>query len=93
MRNELTDVLIENKIVLDKKPNIKLLYGLCEYYLNFYIPYDERKQYSINYKRLDTIKKYERNEFKIKVRDSELYLINRALQFNGYKHTLKSKNE
>lgn len=91
--NIFNTVMIANKLTLDGKPNINHIFGIVNHYYQNYIPNESKKEYNVNYRRLDVISKYDHLEYLVKVRDSEIYLINRSLQKNGYKHLLPTKNK
>ena len=91
--NIFNTVMIANKITKNNKPNIRHIFGIVNHYYENYIPNESKNEYNVNYKRLDVISKYDHFDYLIKVRDSEIYLINRSLQRNGYKHLLPTKNK
>jgi hypothetical protein len=91
--NTFNRVMIDNKLTLDGKPNIRHINGIVNHYYENYIPNERKKEYNVNYRRLDVISKYDHLDYLVKVRDSEIYLINRSLQRNGYKHLLPTKNK
>ena len=93
IENIFNRVMIANKITKNNKPNIRHISGLVNHYYENYIPNESKKEYNVNYKRLDVISKYDHLDYLVKVRDSEIYLINRSLQRNGYKHYLPTKNK
>jgi len=93
VENTFNTVMKANKLTLNNKPNINHIYGIVNHYFQNYIPDESKKEYNVNYKRLDVISKYDHLDYLVKVRDSELYLINRSLQRNGYKHLLPTKNK
>ena len=93
VNNTFNRVRIANKITKNNKPNIRHIFGIVNHYYENYIPNESKNEYNVNYKRLDVISKYDHFDYLIKVRDSEIYLINRSLQRNGYKHLLPTKNK
>ena len=93
VNNTFNRVMIANKITKNNKPNIRHIFGIVNHYYENYIPNESKNEYNVNYKRLDVISKYDHFDYLIKVRDSEIYLINRSLQRNGYKHLLPTKNK
>ena len=93
VKNTFNRVMIANKITKNNKPNIRHIFGIVNHYYENYIPNESKNEYNVNYKRLDVISKYDHFDYLIKVRDSEIYLINRSLQRNGYKHLLPTKNK
>ena len=93
VNNTFNRVMIANKITKNNKPNIRHIFGIVNHYYENYIPNESKNEYNVNYKRLDVISKYDHLDYLIKVRDSEIYLINRSLQRNGYKHLLPTKNK
>ena len=93
VNNTFNRVMIANKITKNNKPNIRHIFGIVNHYYENYIPNESKNEYNVNYKRLDVISKYDHFDYLIKVRDSEIYLINRSLQRNGYKYLLPTKNK
>lgn len=91
--NIFNTVMIANKLTLNNKPNINHIYGIVNHYYKNYIPNESKKEYNVNYKRLEILSKYDYLEYLVKVRDSEISLINSALYANGYKHKLPTKNK
>ena len=93
MENTFNTVMIANKLTLDGKPNINHIYGIVNHYYQNYIPNERKKEYNVNYRRLNVLTKYDYLEYLVKVRDSEIDLINSALFANGYEYSLPSKNK
>ena len=78
VNNTFNRVMIANKITKNNKPNIRHIFGIVNHYYENYIPNESKNEYNVNYKRLDVISKYDHLDYLIKVRDSEIYLINRS---------------